>query len=77
MATEAIHKTREELGEKPEETDQLITFLNNRNGYQLDELEIEDRTSTIIEIKKVLTKRNLMLNLGKNARVSKQTLTGL
>jgi len=43
----------------------LIDFLNSRNRYQLDELEIEDRTTTIIEIKKVLTKRNLMINLEK------------
>jgi len=31
--------------------------------YHLDELEIQDRTTTIIEIKKVLTERNLILNL--------------
>jgi len=65
MATETIHKTVEELGNKPKETNPLITFLNNKNKYQLDELEIDDRTTTIIEIKKVLTKRNLMLNLEK------------
>jgi len=63
VAMEAIQKTKEELGDKPEEENQLIDFLNSRNRHQLDELEIEDRTSTIIEIKKVLTKRNLMLNL--------------
>jgi len=44
VATKAIHKTMEELGDKPEETNQLITFLNSRNRYQLHELEIEDRT---------------------------------
>ena len=54
MATEVIHKTMEELGNKPEESNQLITFLNRKNKYQLDELEIEDKTATIIEIKKVL-----------------------
>lgn len=65
VATEAIHKTIEELGDKPEEANQLIAFLNNKNRYQLDELGIEDRTGTIIEIKKILTKRNLMLSLEK------------
>jgi len=65
MATEAIHKTVEELRNKPEEANQLITFLNSKNKYQLDELEIEDRIATIIDIKKVLAQRNLMLNLEK------------
>lgn len=53
----------EEFGDKPEEANQLITFLNSRNRYHLDELYIEDRMETIIEIKNVLTERNLMLNL--------------
>jgi len=58
----------EELGDKPDEANQLIEFLNNRNRYHLDELEIEDRTGTIIEKNKVLTKRNLMLNLEKRCQ---------
>lgn len=58
----------EELGDKPEEANQLITFLNSKNRYQLDELEIEDKIGEIIEIKKVLTKRNLMLNLEKKCQ---------
>lgn len=29
LATEAIQNTREKLGEKPEETIQLINFLNS------------------------------------------------
>jgi len=68
VAIEEIHKTLEELGDKPEEANQLIEFLNSRNKYQLDELEIEDRIGTIIEIKKVPTKRNLMLNLEKRCQ---------
>lgn len=65
VANETIVKTREDLGDKPKEANQLITLLNGNNMYQLDELDIEDRIGTIIEIKKVLTKRNLMLNLEK------------
>ena len=68
VATEAIHKTVEELGDKPKEANQLITFVNRRSRYQLDELGIEDRIGTIIEIKKVLTKRNQMLNLEKRCQ---------
>lgn len=68
---EAIQKTKEELGDKPKEANQLIDFLNSRNRYQLDALEIEDRKATILEIKKVLTKKNLMLNLEKRCKVFK------
>jgi hypothetical protein len=32
-------------------------------------LEIEDRTETILEVKKVLTKKGLMLQLEEKARV--------
>jgi len=42
--------------------------MNSTNSYQLDELEIQDITVTIIEIKKVLTKRNPMLNLEKRCQ---------
>lgn len=68
MATEAIHKIVEELGNKQEEANESITFLNNKNRYELDELDIPDRTTTIIDIKKVLTKGNLMLNLEKRCQ---------
>jgi hypothetical protein len=57
-ATEII---KEELGENPTEATKLIRFLNSKNKQELEELEIEDRTETILEIKKVLTKTNLML----------------
>ncbi len=68
MATKVIHKIRKELGDKHEEANQLITLLNNKNMDQLDELGIEDRIGTIIEIKKFLTKRNLILNLEKKCQ---------
>jgi len=63
VALEEIQKTEEELGRKPEEAIRLINFLNSKNRYQLEELGIEDRTTTSLEIKKVLTKRSLMRNL--------------
>jgi len=46
-----------------EEATRIIHFLNSKNKYELQELEIPDRTGTILEVRKVLTKRNLMLNL--------------
>lgn len=66
--TKAIEKTKGDLGDRPQEANQLITFLNRKNIYELDELGIEDKIGTIIEIKKVLTKRNLMLNLEKKCQ---------
>jgi len=46
----------------PEEATRIIHFLNS-NKYELQELDIANRTGTILEVKKVLTKRNLMMNL--------------
>jgi len=45
------------------EAARIIHFLNSKNKYELQELEIPDRTDTILEVKRVLTKRNLVLNL--------------
>lgn len=47
----------------PEDATKLIHFLNNKKKYELQELYIEDRIETILEVRKVLSKRNLMLNL--------------
>ena len=47
----------------PEEATRIIHFLNSENKYELQELEIPDRIGTILEVRRVLTKRNLMLNL--------------
>lgn len=47
----------------PEEANRLINFLNTKSKYQLEELGIKDITETILETKRVLTKRTLMKNL--------------
>jgi len=67
VAIEAIQKVREELGDNPEDANRLIHLLNSKNRYELHELGIEDRTEAIIEIKNILSKRNLMLNLEENS----------
>ncbi len=46
-----------------EESNRLIHFLNTHNAKQLEQLGIPDKTDTILEIKRVLTKRTLMQNL--------------
>jgi ABC-type branched-subunit amino acid transport system ATPase component len=62
-ARQAIDKIREELGERPTEATEIIRFLNSKTKEELEALEIEDRTETILEVNKVLTKKGLMLQL--------------
>jgi len=59
----AIQQTRAQLGQMPEQANRLIHFLNAKNKEQLEVLGILDRRDTILEIKRVLTKRTLMQNL--------------
>ena len=62
-ALDEVENTQAELGNRPEEANQLIQFLNTQTRHQLADLGIQDRTATILEIKRVFTKRNLMQNL--------------
>jgi len=41
----------------------IFKFINSKNNQELEELEIEDKIETILEVRKVLTKRNLMRQL--------------
>jgi len=63
IAQVEIQKTRALLGQMPEQANRLIHFLNTKTSEQLEALEITDKTGTILEIKRVLTKRTLMQNL--------------
>lgn len=67
-ARQAIDKIREELGERPREATEIIRFLNSKTKEELAALEIEDKTETILEVKKVLTKKALMLQLEEKAQ---------
>jgi hypothetical protein len=60
---QAIDKIRVELGDRPTQENDIIKFLNSKTKEELEELRIEDRTKTILEVKRVLTKRGLMLQL--------------
>jgi len=51
IATEAIQRIKEELGDMLEDANKLIHFLNNKNMYELHERDIEDKTETILEIR--------------------------
>lgn len=60
---EAIQKIKKELSKKPEEANEIIKFLNSKNKQELEEIGISDRTYTILEVRKVISKRNLMIQL--------------
>ena len=60
---EEIPKKKEELGKKPEEALEIIKFLNSKNKQELEEIGITDRTETILEVRKVISKKNLMTQL--------------
>lgn len=63
-----IQRTRALLGQMHEQANWLIHFLNTKTSKQLEALEITDRTGTILEIKRVLTKGTLMQNLERRCR---------
>ena len=63
VAQEEIQKARDSLGYMPEQTNRLIQFLNTHSKEELAALDIRDRTSTILKIKRVLTMRNFIQNL--------------
>lgn len=44
----------------PTEAANIIRFLNSKSRYELEEVGVSDRISTIMEAKKDLTKRNLI-----------------
>ena len=62
-ANDAITKIKEELWDKPTTANNIIKFLNFKKKYELEELGVDDRTETILEVKQVLTKRNLIVQL--------------
>jgi hypothetical protein len=47
----------------PTQVNEIIKFLNSKTKEELEELKIEDKKETILEVKRVLTKRGLMLQL--------------
>lgn len=59
-ATETIVQGTEKLGEMPTEAANIIRFLNSMSRYELEEVGVIDTTATILQLKKVLTKRNII-----------------
>jgi hypothetical protein len=69
---QAVEKIRVELGDMPAQANEIIRFLNSKTREELEELKIDDRTKTILEVKRVLTKRSLMLHLEEKVQVMDQ-----
>ena len=65
---QAIDRIRTELGEMPSTANEIINFLNSKTKEELEDLKVEDRTKTILEVKRVLTKKGLMLQLEEKAQ---------
>ena len=74
-AKEEILKTKEELGAKPEEAQEIIKFLNTKNKQELDEIGITDITETILEVRKVISKKNLMKQLEEKCQNTNMVIT--
>jgi hypothetical protein len=47
----------------PTKANEIIRFLNSKTREEIEDMKIEDRTETILEVKRILTKRGLMLQL--------------
>jgi hypothetical protein len=62
-ARQAIDKIKREMGDMPIEENKIIRFINSKTREDLEDLKIEDRTKTILEVKRIITKRGLMLQL--------------
>jgi len=62
-AQEEIQRARDSLGNMLEQANRLIHLLNTHTKEDLAKLDIRDRTSTILIIKRVLTMRNFIQNI--------------
>ena len=60
-AQEAVESITRQLEDMPETASDIIKFLNSKDDYELEELRISDRTETILEVKNIITKKNLTL----------------
>lgn len=47
----------------PEIYSDIIKFLNSKDSYRLEELGINIRKATILEVKNIITKKKLILQL--------------
>ena len=48
LAEEPDTKIKDKLGDKHNEASNIIEFLNSKNKYELEDIEIDDKTETIL-----------------------------
>ena len=60
---EVVETISKELEDMPEIAYEIIKFLNSKDSYELEEFGISDRTTTILQLEKIITKENLILQL--------------
>jgi hypothetical protein len=68
----AIDKIKVELGDRPTQANDIIKFLNSNRREELEEMKIQDKIETILQVKRVLTKRVLMLQLEEKVHIMDQ-----
>jgi hypothetical protein len=66
---QTINMVKGEFGEMPTEANEIIKFLNSKTKEEQENLKIEDRTETILEVNRVLTKRGMMLQLEEKSQI--------
>lgn len=58
-----IVEVKKDMGHNPGDATTLIKILNSKAREELEDYDIEDITESILEVRRVLTKRNLILQL--------------
>lgn len=58
-----IRQIKIDIGQKPGDATTLIKFMNSKNREELEKLGIKDMKETILEVRRMHTKRNLMLQV--------------
>ena len=62
-AQQVVETISKQLEDMPEIASDIIKFLNSKDNYELEEPGINYKTTTILEVKKIITKKNLILQL--------------
>lgn len=60
---EVIEKVKKYLGHKLGDATTLIRILNSKTKEDIEDYDIEDGTETIMEVRRILSKRYLVLQL--------------
>jgi len=55
--------TQVEIEHRPVEAHMIIKMLNSKTKDELEELNIQDRKYVVMEVKRVLRKKNLVVQL--------------